>query len=134
MAVKIRALHGQSAQKFTWQVVGFFFVSGGRTFLSYGVYLVALTFASYVIAFTLSYGAGFVFSLKANTRYVFGSAITRQRILRYAVVYVASYLTALLLLTVAIRLLHIPAALAPLAVIPIMFPVNLFVERHALTT
>lgn len=134
MAVKITALQGQSAQKFVWQVVGFFFVSGGRTFLSYGVYLAVLPFASYVIAFTLSYVAGFIFSLAANTRYVFGSAITRRRIVRYAAIYVASYLTALVLLTAAIKLVHIPAALAPLAVIPIMFPLNLFAERHALTT
>jgi putative flippase GtrA len=115
------------------QVVGFALVGLLRTVLSYLIYLGLLAYFPYWVAFTCSYVLGLSASFYANGRFVFAIGITLRRAIRYFVVYSSFYTLSLGILVVAIEVLGIPASIAPVCVIALMFPLNFVAERFALT-
>jgi putative flippase GtrA len=115
------------------QIAGFAVVGAFRTLISYFIYVGLLLATPYWVAFSISYVAILLASLVVNGRYVFNANLTLARGVRYSFVYCGNYLLSLGILTLAIKLVGLPAVFAPFVVIPIMFPVNFLTERYVLT-
>jgi putative flippase GtrA len=129
-APRIRAA---STERVLRQLVGFTFVGAARTALSYLAYLTLLLVFPYWLAFTFAYVATIAFSLFVNSNYVFAVDVTVGRAVRYALIYCLNYGLSLAVLTLAIGMLHLRPAVAPVAVIVVLFPINFLTERYALT-
>ena len=114
------------------QVAGFAIVGAMRTAIGYGAYVALLLVAPYWLAFSVSYVVVLAGSFILNGKFVFTADLTLRRGVRYGAIYCGNYLLSLGILTVAIKGLGIAAAMAPVVVIPIMFPVNFVTERYVL--
>lgn len=111
------------------------FLVGGalNTGVSYLVYLVFLNFWSYHISYTLSFVAGIVFSYFYNSKLVFNSTISWQKMLKYPLVYLVQYMLNLLLLYLLIDNLNINDKVAPLIATIAVIPVTFVLSKLILT-
>lgn len=111
-----------------------FLVGGASTTLvSYAIYLLLLHWMPYVVAYSIAYIAGIVFSYFANTLFVFRRAPSAVRAAVFPLVYLAQYLAGTLLLVILVDGLHIPKAFAPLAVIVLTLPLTYILSRRVIT-
>jgi len=115
------------------QVAGFAIVGAMRTLISYAAYIALLLVAPYWVAFSVSYVAVLLASLVVNGKYVFKADVTVRRGVLYGCVYFGNYLLSLGILHVVIKMIGLSPPLAPMVLIPIMFPVNFVTERYVLT-
>jgi putative flippase GtrA len=113
------------------QIGRFGIVGAVNSVLTYVLYVLLLLVMSYSAAFTLSFAAGLVFSLLANAKITFGSRIRPASGLYFCLFYLLSYFVGLILIMFFIEVLRVPAALAPLAAMPITVPINFLGSRFA---
>ena len=110
----------------------FLAVGIANTILTYGIYLLILTFSTRIVAFTLAALGGICFTTLANVRIAFERRLTRVSVAVYAAYYFAYWLAWLTMLEVAVRGLGIPEALGPLAVLPVAVPAHFVMSRVVL--
>lgn len=111
------------------------FLLGGAstTIISYAIYLTLLNWLPYVFAYSVAYASGLVWSYLANTLFVFRRAPSLIRAALYPLVYLAQYLAGTLLLVLLVKALHVPPAVAPLAVVALTLPLTYFLSRYVIT-
>jgi putative flippase GtrA len=111
-----------------------FLVAGTlNTALTYIAYLLLLNVSPYRLAFTISFVLGVAISYVLNTRFVFRSASTRRSMLQFPLICVAQYLLGLVLVSLGVSWLGMPAWMAPLAALVLTIPFTYFLTRMLLT-
>ena len=110
----------------------FFVVGISNFFFTYIVYLIVNLFTSYALAFTVSFGAGILFSAHWNSKVSFSTPLTARRVATFAVVCVINYFIGLQILKFVIETLSIDEALAPILVVAVMVPISFVGTRLAL--
>lgn len=115
------------------QASGFLVVGALTTIGTFCLYQILILVLPYWLGFTLSYAAGIAFSFAMNSKVVFKVGMASAKAIRYVVVYLASYVLSLALLTLAIEWLGMSEVWAPIPVIVIMTGLNFLAVRFVLT-
>jgi putative flippase GtrA len=100
-----------------------------NTLGTFVLYQALLFFMDYRIAYSISFSAGIVFSVFANSRLVFGSRVTIVRFVLFAAFNIMSFLLGLGLLVLLVDYLHTPSQIAPIVMVIAMFPLNYYGAR-----
>ena len=107
-----------------------FLIAGGiNTLLSYLIYLALLRFASYLIAFSISFAAGIFIAYALNAGFVFRTGFSLAKMAKFPALYVIQYLAGLLLLRVLIGSLGIDERIAPLINVALLTPLTFMINR-----
>lgn len=114
-----------------------FLLSGGfNTLVTYGAYLLLLKFLPYSTSYTIAYVGGIILAYALNRFFVFGTHQGVKSVLLFPLVYLAQYLTSLVVLWIWVEMLSFDERAAPLAAIIITVPLTfiltkyVFSERH----
>lgn len=114
-----------------------FLVAGSsNTLFTYLIYLAALNWFGYVVAFTVSFFAGIAFSFVIYSRFVFKSPLVLKKFFQYPIIYAFQYVSGLILLIVLIKYMGIDKTIAPfvnvILLAPVMFVLNkIFLSKKA---
>lgn len=112
-----------------------FLVSGGfNTLVTYGIYLLLLNVLSYKTSYTVAYVAGIVLAYSLNRYFVFKSHQGIKSVALFPLVYLAQYLTSLLILWVWVEKLGLDSRIAPLIAIAITVPMTFVLSRYVFST
>src|SRR5947208_14714290 len=92
-----------------------FLIAGGiNTLLTYLIYLALLPFASYWIAFSISFAAGVIIAYGLNAGFVFRTSFSLGKMVKFPAIYLLQYVAGLLLLRIFVGSLGVDARIAPL--------------------
>jgi len=110
------------------------FASAGlvNTAVSYGLYLMLLSFLPYAVSYALAYAAGMALSFGLNCRFVFRTPMALDRALRYPFAYAVQYALSALILWAVVALLAVDPRLAPLPAVGLTVPVVFLLTRRIL--
>lgn len=111
------------------QFLFFLFTGFCNTLLTYCVYLIAILFVDYRIAFTVSYVFGILISYFLNSIFVFNMHLNTINFKRYLIVYMSQYLFGVLLLYCFVTIVNINKKFAPWGVIFINIPLTFMLMR-----
>lgn len=100
-----------------------------NTILTYALYLLGMQVVDYRIAYALAVAAGLLFNTIAHTFYVFDARSGLRSTARFAGLSVAYFLANLLLITVMVEWLSVPAVFAPAIALAITIPANFLLGR-----
>lgn len=107
-----------------------FLVSGGfNTLVTYGLYLLLLNVLSYRTSYTIAYVAGIVLAYSLNRYFVFKSHQGIKSVALFPLVYLAQYLTSLLILWVWVNKLGFDERVGPLLAILITVPLTFIFSK-----
>jgi putative flippase GtrA len=109
--------------------VRFIVVGGVGTILTYLVYLFLLTFLTYQIAYSVTYGLGIVLSYTLNTFIVFREPWAWKKMLQFPVVYLFQYLLGLMIVSALVEYFVIDQRVAPLLVVVLLLPATFVMSR-----
>ena len=115
------------------QFVRFLQVGVANTFATYILYLALIQILPYLIAYSVTFVVGVLFSGWLNARYSFTSRLTGRTLVRFFVVYVINFALGMQLLIFCVEVMDIHKALAPLLVLAVFAPINFLSSRLALT-
>lgn len=109
-----------------------FLISGGlNTLGTYVLYLALLQLLPYWLSYAIAFVCGIALAYALNRFFVFGAPRSEKKAAMLPLVYLAQYLVGALIVYVWVDLLHMSAALAPLASIAITIPLT-FAASHYL--
>src|SRR5258708_28004585 len=91
----MRGLAKPKAGTFRYQFTGYAIVGMANTIITFTAYQILYLWFSYWLAYTLVFIGSFIFTLTANTYFVFHSRITARSTLSLLIVYVINYLISL---------------------------------------
>lgn len=112
-----------------------FLVSGGfNTVVTYGLYLLLLNVLSYTTSYTITYVAGIVLAYSLNRYFVFKSHQGIKSVALFPLVYLAQYLTSLLILWLWVEKLGWDSRTAPLIAIAITVPMTFIFSKYVFST
>jgi len=111
------------------QALRFVFVGGLNTVVSYGLYILLLSWLGYQLAYAVAYVTGIVFSYFLNAKAVFKVRTSLFKLFLFSLVYVLQLGGGTALMYVLIDRLELPKEFAPLAVLLIMVPISFFLVR-----
>jgi putative flippase GtrA len=111
------------------QVVLFLIVGISNTIFTYVVYLALLRVVYYAWAFTGAFLVGLIFTGLMNIRVTFGHHPTVVACVVFSAYYLLYYVFALFLLHTLIDGLGLDEHFAPLAMLPIVVPINFVMTR-----
>ena len=124
-----------AAAKILQMDIARFLVSGGfNTVVTYGLYLLLLSVMSYATSYTIAYVAGIVLAYSLNRYFVFKSHQGIKSVALFPLVYLAQYLTSLLILWVWVEKLGWDSRVAPLIAIAITVPMTFVLSRYVFST
>jgi putative flippase GtrA len=115
------------------QFVRFLQVGVTNTVGTYLLYLALILILPYVIAYSITFVVGVLFSAWLNARYSFTIRLTGRTLVRFVIIYVINFMLSMQLLIVCVEMMNIPQTIAPLAVLAVFTPINFFSSRLALT-
>ena len=107
-----------------------FLIAGGiNTLLTYLIYLAILPFASYWIAFSISFAIGVVIAYGLNAAFVFRTALSFTKMARFPAIYLLQYAAGLLLLRILVGGFGVDERVAPLINIAVLTPLTFMINR-----
>ncbi|EIF33060.1 putative membrane protein [Burkholderia sp. Ch1-1] len=107
-----------------------FLVSGAvNTLATYILYLLLLEFLPYTWAYTITYAAGIALGYLLSAKWVFKKDLSVRTAASYPLVYLINYAIGIGILKLCVRVLHVPAQVAPLIVICVTVPVMFILTR-----
>ena len=112
------------------QALRFVIVGLSNVVLSYGVYLGLLTVASPVTSFLIASAVAIMYTAILNIRVVFQAAMRPVILLLMLLYYTAYAVVNAALLEATIRVLNMPAYLAPGVVMAVTVPANFLLSRY----
>jgi putative flippase GtrA len=115
------------------EIVRFLLGGASTTLVSYAIYLALLRWVPYILAYSIAYAAGIIWSYFVNTFYVFRREPSLIRATLFPLVYLVQFLAGAALLFVFVDMLHVSEALSPLAVIVLTLPLTFVLSRHVIT-
>lgn len=101
-------------------------VNTGSTFVLYWLLLLAI---DYRIAYAISFVAGIAFSYLINTKFVFRTRSSVQKMILFPMVYLVTYLVGAVVLSFSVSRLGVPAAFAPFISICVTLPLTYVLSR-----
>lgn len=111
-----------------------FLVSGAfNTGVTYGLYLVLLSFFSYRVSYSVSYLAGIVLAYELNRAFVFRARRSAMSMAVTPLIYLLQYALGLGIVTLAVGHLGLDARLGPIASIVFTVPVTFVLTRWVFT-
>ena len=114
------------------QFVRFLQVGVTNTVGTYLLYLALILILPYVIAYSITFVVGVLFSAWLNARYSFTTRLTGRTLIRFVVIYLINFLLSMQLLIFCVERMDIPQAIAPLVVLAVFTPINFFCSKLAL--
>lgn len=111
------------------EFVVFVAVRGVCALLSYAVYLVALIWSSYEVAYVASYVIGICIAYIASAMFVFKQPLNRKSALLFPLVYVVQFVLGFFLIRFAVEGLGIPEWLALGFSVAITLPLTFVMSR-----
>jgi putative flippase GtrA len=96
---------------------------------SFGVYLIAPQFVSYVPAYVCAIAAALIYTTALNIRYVFSCKIKAGVAAAFAAYYLVYFTANLVLLDLVVKFLSPQAEIAPLLVLPSPITVHFLISR-----
>jgi len=115
------------------EFVRFLLVGATNTGFSYLLYLLLLTFLSYLPAYSIAYAAGIVLSYFLNVLFVFKKRVSFASFLKFPLVYALQYALGATVLWLLVDVAHIAPALAMIGVIIATIPVTFLASRFVLS-
>lgn len=109
----------------------FLFSGGLNTALTWLLYLLLLNVLSYRVSYTLAFATGIALAYLLNRTFVFRSHRGLRSVLWMPLIYLAQYLTGLLVVWLWVEKLHWPEQFAPLVAVLITLPLNYAASRFA---
>ncbi|WP_454874530.1 GtrA family protein [Paraburkholderia xenovorans] len=107
-----------------------FLVSGAvNTLATYILYLLLLKFLPYTWAYTITYAAGIALGYLLSAKWVFKKNLSVRTAASYPLVYLINYAIGIGILKLCVRVLHVPAQVAPLIVVCVTVPVMFILTR-----
>ena len=123
MSVKI--IHGEFAR---------FLLAGAlNTLLSYLLYLFLLQFLDYLLAYSVVYSLGILFSYFLNVNFVFKKRASFVSFIKFPVVYLIQYCLGVGVLWLFVDRVGTAPAVAMIGVVVVTIPVTFLVSRFILT-
>ena len=110
----------------------FVLVGATNTLLSYLLYLLLLTFMSYLLTYSIAYCAGIVLSYFLNVHFVFKKRVSLASFLKFPAVYVIQYALGAVVLWLLVGNVGVSPALAMIGVIIITMPATFLASRFIL--
>jgi len=107
----------------------FVLIGASNTALTYLVYLAALQFTGYLAAYVIAFVVGAIYTALLNIRVAFSSRLNPRVMAAHIACGTVYFLVNLFLLRVVIERLGVPAALAPIPVLAVTFPIYFFAAR-----
>ena len=114
------------------QFVRFLQVGVTNTVGTYLLYLALILIVPYVIAYSITFVVGVLFSAWLNARYSFTTRLTGRTLIRFVVIYLINFLLSMQLLIFCVERMDIPQTIAPLVVLAVFTPINFFCSKLAL--
>lgn len=115
-----------------YEFLRFLLVGLTNTLLSYLLYLVLVTYLTYLPAYSIAYCVGILVSYFLNVQFVFKKRIKFASFLKFPVVYGIQYLLGVFILWLLVGKFSIPPELAMIGVIILSTPVTFLLSRLAL--
>lgn len=102
------------------------FLIGGMstTLVSYLVYLFALRFSTYLVAYSLAYAVGIAWAYFVNTLFVFQRTFSLASATAFPIVYLIQYVIGSLLMYAIVDVIRLPEFVAPLLVVVLTLPLT----------
>ena len=97
---------------------------------TYAIYLVALQFLPYRIAYSTAYAIGILLAYAVNTSFVFRARWSWKRMLAYPLVYLLQYAIGLACLTFLVEGGWVGKEIAPLVVVVLTLPITFIASRY----
>ena len=116
-------------EKMRHTFVRFLLVGATNTLFSYLLYLLLLTFVSYLPAYSIAYCAGVLLSYFLNVLFVFKKRVSFATFLKFPLVYVVQYALGASILWLLVSKAGASPALAMIVVIVVTIPVTFFLSR-----
>ena len=116
-------------EKMRHTFVRFLLVGATNTLFSYLLYLLLLTFVSYLPAYSIAYCAGVLLSYFLNVLFVFKKRVSFATFLKFPMVYVVQYALGASILWLLVSKAGASPALAMIVVIVVTIPVTFFLSR-----
>lgn len=116
------------------QLARFVALGAANSIATYLIYLALLRFTGYAIAYTVAYAAGIAISYVANAYLVFRTRMSVKSAATYPLVYLFQYVAGLVIISLLIDLLAVPAWLAPWIATAILVPATFVLTRLVLKT
>lgn len=101
--------------------------------LTYIIYLMLLSFTTYVWAYTVAYLSGIVLGYLLNSIWVFQKRASYRTAAAYPLTYGINYIFGLIMLKILIKVIHVPKELAPLIVLAVSVPLMYVLTRTIFT-
>lgn len=111
------------------QLLRFIVVGGSNTVLTYGLYIVLLSWLGFQIAYTIAYGIGIIVSYFLNAKAVFRIQTSLPKLFLFSLVYMLQLGGGAVLMYVLVIKLRVPKELAPVAVLFVMVPSTFLLVR-----
>jgi len=107
-----------------------FLISGGvNTLGTYLLYLALLNWLPYWLSYAIAFVSGIALAYALNRYFVFGAPRSKKKAAMLPLVYLAQYLVGASIVYLWVDLLHLHAAVAPLASIAITVPLTYAASR-----
>ena len=114
------------------EFIRFLIAGAANTLISYLLYLVLLTFLSYLSAYTIAYCVGITLSYFLNVRFVFKKGASFISFLKFPIVYATQYALGATILWLLVSKIGFSPSLAMAGVIVTTIPVTFFASRTIL--
>lgn len=111
------------------QFIRFLLVGATNTLFSYLLFLLLLSFLSYLPAYSIAYCFGIVLSYFLNVYFVFKKSISLASFLKFPIVYVVQYVLGAIALWLLVTKIEISPALAMIGVIVVTIPTTFLLSR-----
>lgn len=107
----------------------FIIIGGINTLLSWFFFYLFLKFFSYIIAYTLVYGLGIIFSYYLNTFFVFNKKFEIKKLIQYPIVYLVQYIIGILTIYVLVDEIGINKQMAIIFTTIINIPITFILSK-----
>lgn len=114
------------------EFIRFLLVGAANTLFSYLLFLLLVSFLSYLPAYSIAYCAGILLSYFLNVRFVFRKRVSLAGFLKFPAVYAIQYALGVFLLWLLVGKGGISPALAMISVIIFTIPVTFLASRFLL--
>ena len=111
------------------ELIRFLLVGATNTLFSYLLFLMLLSFISYVPAYSIAYCVGIVFSYFLNVLFVFRKRVSLVTFLKFPAVYVIQYALGAIVLFLLVGKAGLSPELAMIAIIVFTIPVTFLASR-----
>jgi putative flippase GtrA len=104
-------------------------VGGANTALTYVLFMLLIRLLPYIVAYSIVYAIGIVFSYFASSLFAFKKSVSVRSFLLYPIVYIFQYLWGLLLLWVGVEMLGVNPEIMMLVVIVSAIPITYLLSK-----